>query len=155
MERLTRRFIITSLKNLNLSNPIRYERYYINDFLRVQKKDNTFVKEVLDDKNNLLEKLNIDKEEFLKLKKQAKCQIIRDSYLFLGDKRVTIKKYYENFEGLIRVEVSFSKKDEMDFYKKEPWMLTEITSSPLAFDKNLSKLSCQEFQQELKKYIND
>ena len=28
--RLTRRFIIQSMNNVNVSRPIRYERYYIN-----------------------------------------------------------------------------------------------------------------------------
>ena len=36
MRKLTRRFIIASLGNLNLNRPIRYERYYINDNLRIQ-----------------------------------------------------------------------------------------------------------------------
>lgn len=36
--RLTKRFIITSLKSIPLSKPIRYERYYINDNVRIQKK---------------------------------------------------------------------------------------------------------------------
>ena len=36
MRKLTRRFIISSLGNLNLSRPIRYERYYINNNLRIQ-----------------------------------------------------------------------------------------------------------------------
>ena len=40
MRRLTRRYIINSLDGLNLSEPIRYERYYIDDNLRIQKKDN-------------------------------------------------------------------------------------------------------------------
>jgi len=47
MRRLTRRFIINSLHNLNLSDPIRYERYYINDKLRIQKKDNKYQKEIV------------------------------------------------------------------------------------------------------------
>ena len=38
--RLTRRFIIQSLKDVNVNNPVRYERYYINDNLRIQKKIN-------------------------------------------------------------------------------------------------------------------
>lgn len=37
-KRLTKRYIITTLDNLELSSPIRYERYYINDNLRIQKK---------------------------------------------------------------------------------------------------------------------
>ena len=33
--RLTRRFLVKSLDNISLSNPMRYERYYINDKLRI------------------------------------------------------------------------------------------------------------------------
>ena len=61
MRKLTRRFIIDSLNNLNLSNPIRYERYYINDRLRVQRKDCKYLKEILDDDNNIIEKVAISK----------------------------------------------------------------------------------------------
>lgn len=35
MKRLTRIFIINSLDGLSLSEAIRYERYYINDNLRI------------------------------------------------------------------------------------------------------------------------
>ncbi len=63
MRKLTRRFIIESLNNLNLSNPIRYERYYINDRLRVQRKDSKYQKEILDDDNNIIEKVAISKIE--------------------------------------------------------------------------------------------
>ncbi len=56
MQRLTKRYIIDSLKGLNLSNPIRYERYYINDGLRIQKKNDKYEKEILDDMNNIVEK---------------------------------------------------------------------------------------------------
>ncbi len=37
MRILTKRFIINSLNNINVSKSIRYERYYINDRLRAQK----------------------------------------------------------------------------------------------------------------------
>ena len=40
--RLTRRFLVKSLDNISLSNPMRYERYYINDKLRIQRKDNYY-----------------------------------------------------------------------------------------------------------------
>ena len=46
MRKLTKRYIVNSLKDLNLSNPIRYERYYINDRLRVQRKDDKYSKEL-------------------------------------------------------------------------------------------------------------
>lgn len=151
--RLTRRFILKTIDGLNLSSPIRYERYYINDNLRVQKKGNVFEKEVLDKENNIVLKVKIKEDEFNKLKDVAYSKIIRDSYLFLDDDRISIKKYLENYEGLIRVEVSFESVLEMNNYIKEIWMDKEITFSSLAFDKDLSKLTKKEFLSELNRYI--
>lgn len=153
MRRLTKRFIIDSLDNLNVSNPIRYERYYINDKLRVQRKDEKYQKEILDDDNNLLEKTDISEVDFFYLKKDAYSEIIRDSYLLLDDNRVSIKKYFGKYEGLYRVEVAFNSVEEENEYIKEKWMGADITNTPLAFDKDLSKLSADEFREELNKYI--
>lgn len=69
--RLTRRFLVKSLDNISLSNPMRYERYYINDKLRIQRKGNYYEKEILNEQNVLLEKSVITEEEFLKLKSTA------------------------------------------------------------------------------------
>ncbi len=153
MRKLTKRYIIDSLDNLNLSKPIRYERYYINDKLRVQRKDNKYQKEILDNYNNVIEKINISKVEFLELKESSYSEIIRDSYLFLEDSRVSIKKYLGKYEGLYRVEVTFNSLEEKNEYRKESWMGQEITDSSLAFDKDLSKLSVDEFKRELRKYL--
>ena len=153
MRRLTKRFIINSLNNLNVSDPIRYERYYINDKLRVQRKDKKYQKEILDGDNNLLEKMDISEVEFLNLKKDAYSEIIRDSYLLLDGNMVSIKKYLGKYEGLYRVEVTFNSVEEENEYIKEKWMGTDITNTPLAFDKDLSKLSADEFREELNKYI--
>ncbi len=154
MRKLTRRFIIDSLNNLNLSTPIRYERYYINDRLRVQRKDGKYQKEILDDDNNIIEKVAISKIEFLNLKERAYSEIIRDSYLLSEDSRISIKKYLGKYLGLYRVEVTFNSIEEENKYIKESWMGSEITNSPLAFDKYLNKLSNEEFEEELKKYLN-
>lgn len=151
--RLTRRFIIASLKNIPLSKPIRYERYYINDNVRIQKKGNCYEKEILNEENILIEKLTITKDEFIKLKNSAYAIIVRDSYLYLKNKNVSIKKYYDDYEELNRIEVKFLTIDEMNSYTKEIWMGKEITSSPLAFDKDLSKLNRKEFLEELRKYL--
>lgn len=153
MRKLTKRFITNSLDNLNLSNPIRYERYYINDKLRVQRKADKFQKEILDENNNIIEKTNISEDEFLILKEKAYSEIIRDSYLLLDDSRISIKKYLGKHTGLYRVEVTFTSKKEENEYIKESWMGPEITDSPLAFDKYLSKLSDTEFSEELKRYL--
>ncbi len=153
MRKLTKRFITSSLDNLNLSMPIRYERYYISDTLRIQKKGNTYEKEILNENNTVTRKENISESEFLFLKENAYSKIIRDSYLYLDDKRVSIKKYLGDYQGLYRVEVTFTNKKEENSYQKETWMGQEITKSPLAFDKDLSKLSKEEFKKELKKYL--
>ena len=153
MRKLTKRYIISSFNNLNLSPPIRYERYYINDNLRVQKKGNTFQKEILNINNTIIEKENISESEFLSLKENAYANIIRDSYLYLDDKRISIKKYLEDYQGLYCVEVTFTNKEEENSYQKETWMGNEITNSPLAFDKDLSKLTKESFHKELEKYL--
>lgn len=153
MRKLTKRYIINSLNGLNLSDPIRYERYYINDGLRIQKKNNKYEKEILDDEDNIVEKFDISKAEFLDLKKLTYSEIIRDSYILLEDNRISIKKYSGRYLGLYRVEVNFSSLEEENTYMKESWMGEEITNSPLAFDKYLSKLSDVEFKEELKKYL--
>lgn len=154
MRKLTKRYIIASLGKLNLSKPIRYERYYINDELRIQRKNDKYQKEILDNENNVIEKMDISKTEFLKLKENAYTEIIRDSYLLVEDKRISIKKYLGRYLGLYRVEVTFNSVEEENKYVKESWMGKEITNSPLAFDKHLSKLSEKEFKEELKKYLN-
>lgn len=151
--RLTKRFIVKSLDSIELSKPIRYERYYINNQLRIQKKDGKYEKEILDENNVLIQKDIISESEFNKLKENAYAKIIRDSYLYLKDDRVSIKKYYDTYEGLNRIEVKFTSKEEMNSYIKEKWMEEEITGTPLAFDKDLSKLNKEKFLQELKKYI--
>ncbi len=151
--RLTRRYIIKSLDSIPLSSPLRYERYYINDTLRIQKKADNYEKEILNGTNEITEKIKITEQEFSELKEKAYSKIIRDSYLYLSDDRVSIKAYLADYEGLNRVEVKFSTNEEMENYEKEPWMGPEITQSPLAFDKYLSKLSKEEFLSELHKFI--
>ena len=153
MERLTKRYIISSLNNINVNNPIRYERYYINNNLRIQNKNGILEKELLNDENVLINKIIIDLNEFNMFKEQSYSKIIRESYLYLDDNRVSIKKYFDNYEGLYRVEVKFSSKEEMDNYQKENWMGNDITNSLLAFDKDLSKLDREEFLIELDKYL--
>lgn len=149
--RLTRRFIVKSLDDKWTKNPLRYERYYINDKLRIQKKNNIYEKEILNLDNDIVQKDIIAKDVFEDLKKDAYAKIIRDS--FLVNEYISIKKYYGTYSGLIRVEVKFSSEEEMNNYIKENWMGSEITDSPLAFDKYLSKLDRQEFLQELKKFL--
>ena len=115
--------------------------------------NNKYQKEILDESNNIIERIDIFENEFLILKEKAYSEIIRDSYLFLEDSRISIKKYFGKYTGLYRAEVTFVSKEEESEYIKESWMGEELTSSPLAFDRDLSKLSNEEFKEELKKYL--
>ena len=121
MRKLTKRYIISSLNGLNLSEPIKYERYYINDTLRIQNKNNVYQKEILDEDNNIIKKIEISEVEFLKLKEKANARIIRNSYLFLDDERISIKEYLEKYSGLLRVEISFNSEKEEKMYRKEKY----------------------------------
>jgi len=150
IRRLTKRFFLNNLDGLNLSSPIRYERYYIHNNLRIQKKNDVFEKEELDDNNEVVLKMKISEKEFNVLKDKAYKRIVRDSYLFLDDERLSIKRYYDDYEGLNRVEVQFSTDKEMREFVPYSWMGPEITYTALAFDKDLSKLSREEFLQILK-----
>lgn len=152
IRRLTKRYIVSELDGLNLSSPLRYERYYINNNLRIQKKSEVLEKEELDDNNEVILKVRISLEEFNSLKDKAYKKIIRDSYLYLDDDAISIKSYYDDYEGLNRVEVKFSSEDEMNSFIPYSWMEEEITNTPLAFDKDLSKLSKEEFLSILRVY---
>lgn len=152
IRRLTKRYIVSNLNGLNLSSPIRYERYYINNNLRIQKKNDVLEKEELDDNNEVILKVKISLEEFNSLKDKAYKKIIRDSYLYLDDNAISIKSYYDDYEGLNRVEVKFSSEDEMNSFVPYSWMEEEITDTPLAFDKDLSKFSKEEFLNILRNY---
>ena len=71
MERLTRRFIVKNIKGIDLSLPIRYERYYVDDYLRVQKKAEKYQKEILDENNYIISKTEISEKEFNLIKSRS------------------------------------------------------------------------------------
>ncbi len=153
MKRLTRRYIIKNLDNIPISEGIPYERYYINDNLRIQNKGGIFEKEILDDNNVIINKSYITANEFNELKDKSYAEIIRESYIYLNDNRVSIKRYLGKYAGLYRVEVKFLTAEEMEDYQKEYWMGNEISDSNLAFDKYLSKLDRNEFLEEMSIYL--
>lgn len=154
MKRLTKRYLVEKLPKENISEPWIYERYYLNDNLRIQSKNNIYEKEIiLSDQKSIIER--ITKEEFIILQNKSSKKIIRKSYLYLKDKRISIKEYEQDYAPFIRAEVSFSKKEEMNTYRKEVWMTKEITNTPLAFDSTLYKLSKKEFTNILNKLQED
>lgn len=151
-KRLSKRFLLLDSCPKKLSEPRRYERYYLNNQTRVQKKGQKYEKEELSINNIVLTKIEISEEEFLNLIKNCSKKIIRDSYLLLDCPNISIKVYKETYEGLSRIEVDFKSKEEMDAYQKEYWMGPEITDTPLAFDARLIELSQEKFQEILKQF---
>lgn len=151
MRSLTRRFLVKTLDGLKLSDPWVYERFYIDDNIRIQNKNGQFEKEVLNNKGEIIEKSIINKDEFLSLAEQAEKKIARKSYLYLDDDRISIKEYLDDYAGFIRAEVKFKDISEQENFRPYPWMISEITDSPLAFDSILQKLSIQNFHKELAK----
>ena len=125
-KRLTKRYLINGLDGLNLSDVIRYCRYYIDDRLRIQQKGDLLEKEILDDNNFVVKKEKIDKDEFFELRDKAYSKIIRDSYLYLDDKRVSIKRYYEDksqveiakLYNISQAQVSRLEKNAINFLRK-------------------------------------
>ena len=58
MKRLTKRYLVEELPKENISEPWFYERYYINDNLRIQSKNNIFEKETISlNKKSIIEKI--------------------------------------------------------------------------------------------------
>lgn len=104
--RLTKRYILNNLPNIELSEPLRYERYYIDNNTRIQCRGESYEKEVLDN-NIVIKKELISSNEFEKMKPNATKCIIRDSYLIKENANISIKKYYASYDGLIRIEVKF------------------------------------------------
>lgn len=97
----------------------------------------------------MVSKEQISFDEFIGLKGKAYQEIIRDNYLYLNDNRISIKKYYGMYEGLIRVDIEFQSSGELKQYQKEKWMDKEITLSSLAFDNYLSKRNRDQFLKDL------
>lgn len=149
--RLSRRFLLLKKCPKPLSIARRYERYYISDKVRVQRKDTTFEKEELSPTNMILSKNKITENEFLLLIRECQRKIIRDSYLVVGNPNISIKVYFGDYEGLRRIEVEFSTKEEMLSYQKEDWMGPEITDTPLAFDTQLIQCSRKDFLEIMKR----
>lgn len=152
--RLTKRYILKNLPNVELSEPLRYERYYVDNNTRIQSRGESYEKEVLDN-NIVIKKELISSNEFEKMKSSAIKCIIRDSYLIKENANISIKKYYAPYDGLIRIEIKFKNENELDNFKPLKWFGKEITNTPLAFDSKLIELNNEEFNYYLNKYNND
>lgn len=155
---IERKYLIKQMPNLKDIKPIRYERYYINDNIdnqiRVQKKADKFIIETktkISDIEYKKEKQEITEQEFLKLIKDCKKLIIRDSYLINEKPNITIKIYHGIYKGLIRVEVEFNNEYEYSNFKIPEWFGKDITNTELGMDARLIKLNRRDFLEILRK----
>ena len=149
---IERKYLIKQMPNLKNIKPIRYERYYINDNIdnqiRAQKKDEKFeleTKSKISDIEYKKEKQEITEQEFLKLIKDCKKVIIRDSYLINKKPNITIKIYHGTYQGLIRAEVEFNNEYEYSKFKIPIWFGKDITKTELGMDARLIKLDREDF----------
>lgn len=149
---IERKYLIKQMPNLNNIKPIRYERYYIRDNVdnqvRVQKKDEKFeleTKTKINDIEYKKEKQEITEQEFLKLIKECRTVIIRDSYLINENPKITIKIYHGKYEGLIRAEIEFNNEYEYNNFKIPKWFGKDISDTQLGMDAKLIKLDREMF----------
>lgn len=158
MKEIERKFLIKDLPNLKDINPIRYERYFLNnddnDQVRIQKRDNKFELETKVKISNVeyhKTKKEISEKEFLDLSRICTKEIIRESYLILPN--ITIKKYFGDYEGLVRAEIEYDVIEQLENIELPDWVGKEITGTELANDSKLIKLSRAEFLEKLSDYI--
>lgn len=150
---IERKFLIKEMPDLSNLTPVCYERCILESLhgnvKRVQRKGNMYEYEV---------KRKIDETQFEKTKKQITKEeydsfifdkegsmVIRDGYLISHNPELSLKIYKGRFEGLVRVEVEFSSKEEADNFIPPAWFGKEITGSVLANDGELYKLDKDDF----------
>ncbi len=150
---IERKFLVKEMPDLDNLKPIGYERYYLSEdessIVRIQKKGDKYEREIKKSISNLEhEKVKecISEEEFdeLKLGRDADG-IIREGYQLSSNPDISLKIYRGRFEGLVRVEVEFSSREDAEAFVPLAWMGTEITTSPLGADARLSHLNKEEF----------
>lgn len=154
---IEKKYLVKQMPNLKNIKPIRYERYYINDNIdnqiRVQKKADKFILETktkISDMEYKKEKQEIIEKEFLKLIKDCKKVIIRDSYLINENPNITIKIYQGIYKGLIRAEVEFNNEYEYNNFEIPEWFGKDITNTELGMDARLIKLDREDFLEILR-----
>ncbi len=154
---IEKKYLVKQMPNLKNIKPIRYERYYINDNIdnqiRVQKKADKFILETktkISDMEYKKEKQEIIEKEFLKLIKDCKKVIIRDSYLINEKPNITIKIYQGIYKGLIRAEVEFNNEYEYNNFEIPEWFGKDITNTELGMDARLIKLDREDFLEILR-----
>lgn len=158
---IERKWIISEIPNdLLLSSPLIYERHFLfigNDIeIRVQKKGNKYEFERKITKSELSREINkfeITEAEYNLFSKNSIASIVRESYQIEEYPEISIKKYGGRHIGLIRVEIEFENENEANLYTPLGWFGKEITEGKLGKDKELIKLSNDEFNKELIKYI--
>jgi CYTH domain-containing protein len=149
---ITRKFLVRELPNLSDKSKDIYQRYYLYNnnsiVIRIQQINNDYELERKASESTLIregETINISKDEFEKLKKNAIGSIQRDSYIIQDNPKIVLRIYHGGFEGLIRAEVNFTSETEAQSFSPLEWFSKEITGTPLAQDGDLLKLSKDSF----------
>ena len=152
IQEIERKFFVKNIPDLSELKGIQDERYYLYSDdgieLRFQKHGEKYELERMAEYANLSrtqEKIDITQKEFEVLKQFGKGPIIRESYLIAKNPQITIKKYHDRFEGLVRAEVEFKSLDEAQQFQPPDWFGKEMTDMPVAKDAELIDLTDEEF----------
>ena len=160
---IERKFLIADMPSLKGIRKISQERYFIQRselFEEEMKRKGLFFsyesKFAISKKEKIRERTFVSKSEFERLKVQGTDVIRRDSYaLTKKSPVVSIKKYLNNYSGLVLAEVLFDTVKEMEMFTPFEWMGVEVTDTSIGKDSRLIDLSRDEFKRILASIQDD
>lgn len=160
MQTVTRKFLAKQLPDLTGFVCQSEHRFYLyrknGAVIRIQSRGEIFELEKKITKTAFIresEKIALTKDEFESIQKLTKEEIQRDSYIISQTPEILVRIYHDVFEGLVRVEVSFSSIEEAQGYMPYDWMGREISDTPLGFDETLLNITTQEFHDLLRSLL--
>jgi CYTH domain-containing protein len=152
---IERKFLVQKLPRLRGIKVVPQERYFIQQAEEgiveegFKRTGNVFQHELkisVASDERTQEVIVITKEEFERFKKKGTKIIYRDSYLVSEKPRILIKKYKDDYEGLVLAEVEFNTHEEAEEFRPRTWMGAEMTDTQVGKDIHLVKLSWEEVQ---------
>lgn len=147
LQGIERKFLLNKLPlECSETNFVNFERYYLyidkSIELRIQQKNDTYeLERKVQDKENKLarvsHKLAISKAEFEILKDKSIGKKIVFKKYKLTNSDIAIKKYENEFEGLILLEVEFKTLEDALSFQAQKWMGKDVSDSPFSRDSAL------------------
>jgi adenylate cyclase len=154
---IERKWLIAEMPDLSALHKLEFERYFVyigeDVEIRVQRVNDRYSFERKQEQSSTTrdeQRLDITPAEFSFFKSIATKGIRRDAYELSRNPDTSIKIYHGDYEGLVRVEVEFQSEDDARSFIPPSWFGPEITETALGRDKNLIRLSREEFKRVLR-----